>query len=256
MPGMQIKVIDKAVQVIDLLAGARQGIKLKQAVETLHLNKTTALRILRVLESHNLAARNRDATFVLGNRVLWWETCYRQKFELLDVVRPHLEKIRDLTSETVIFSILVDKRTVIINQAISPHVTSSRYDLGAAAPLHAGASGKAMLAYLDAEKRREFLKQADLNRLTERTVSNKELLEKQLEEIRIKGFAYTRGERFPNTASVAVPVFGSEREVVGSMAVIGPSERLTPARLKEIAPVLLKEARLMTEQLGRGGTKP
>jgi DNA-binding IclR family transcriptional regulator len=188
--------------------------------------------------------------------VLWWETCYRRDFELLDVVRPYLEKVRDLTSETVIFSILVGDRTVIVNQANSPHVTSSRYDLGAAAPLHAGASGKTILAYLDLEKRRQFLSQADLDRLAERTVTDRKQLERQLSEIRTRGFAVTRGERFSNTASAAVPVFGTNRDVIGAVAVIGPSERLTAARLKEIVPVLLKEARLLNEQLSRERARP
>jgi len=256
MPGMQIKVLDKAVQVIELLATSNKGVRLKDIAKSLALNKTTALRILRVLESHNLTIRNGDATFVLGNRVLWWETCYRRNFELLTVVRPFLEKVRDLTSKTVIFSILAGDRTAIVNQVISPHVTSSRYDLGAAAPLHAGASGKAMLAFFDSEKQKKFLSEGQLDRLTQQTITDRKRLERQLKEIRTRGFAITRGERFPNTASVAVPVFGSHGEVLGALAVIGPSERLTHARLREIAPVLLKEARFLTERLGRASPGP
>jgi DNA-binding IclR family transcriptional regulator len=256
MPGTEIKVLNKAVKILEFLATSRRGVRLKDAVAALKLNKTTALRILRVLESHDLVARNGDSTFVLGNRVLWWGTCYRRRFELLDVVRPYLEKIRDLTSETVIFSILVNDRTVIVNQAVSPQVTSSRYDLGAVAPLHAGASGKAILAHLDSEKRTEFLRRADLDPLTQCTVTDRTQLDRQLKEIRSKGFAVTRGERFSNTASAAVPVFGSSKQVIGALALIGPSERLTPGRLQETIPVLLKEARLLNNQLNREGVGP
>ncbi|MBI4528590.1 MAG: IclR family transcriptional regulator [Deltaproteobacteria bacterium] len=253
MSGTQIKVLDKAIQILELLAAARKGVRLKDVVGSLGLNKSTALRILRVLESHDVVSRNGNATFVLGNRVLWWETCYRRNFDLLEVVRPYLEKVRDLTEETVIFSILVGSRSVIVNQAISPHVTSSRYGLGAAAPLHAGASGKAILAFLSTEKRRQFLRQSDLERLTGRTVTDKKGLERQLAEIRAGGVAITRGERFLNTASVAAPVFNSRGEGVGAIAVIGPSERLTSVRLREIAVLLVKEARLLTEQLSKTG---
>jgi IclR family transcriptional regulator, acetate operon repressor len=246
---MQIKVLDKAVEVMELLANSDGGIRLRDVTEALLLNKTTALRILRVLESHNLTARSGDATFVLGNRVLWWETCYRRNFDLLAVVRPHLEKLRGLTSETAIFSIMADFRTVIVNQAVSHHVTSSRYDLGAVAPLHAGASGKVMLAFLDFENQKKFLSQYRLDRLTPRTITDRKQLERQLKEIRTRGVAVTRGERLPNTTSVAVPVFGTKGEVLGALAVIGPSERLTDARLRKIAPMLMGEAGLLTEQI-------
>jgi IclR family acetate operon transcriptional repressor len=252
VPRMQIKVLDKAVQIIELLANSDRGIRLTDVRTALSLNKTTVLRILRVLESHNLVSRNGDATFVLGNRVLWWETCYRRNFDLLAVVRPHLEKLRDLTSETSIFSIVSDFRTVIVNQAVSSQVTSSRYDLGAACPLHAGASGKAVLAHLNAEKRKEFFTKTKLNRLTKGTTVDRTVLERQLKEITDTGVAITRGERFETTASVAAPAFGADGDVLGAIAVIGPSERLTKSRLKDIVPLLLQEARLLSGRLSRG----
>ena len=256
MPGIQIKVLDKAVQVIELLAKSNRGVRLKDAIQALALNKTTALRILRALESHNLAARDGAGTFVLGSRVLWWENCYRRNFELLAVVRPVLERLRDLTSETVTFSILMDKRTVVIDQVVSPNVISTRFELGSSAPLNAGASGRVILAHLDSEKRKEFLRQSHLDRLTQRTITDRIQLERELEKCRAKGFAISKGERFPNTSSVAGPIFGSDGEVLGVVSVIGPSDRLTSVRLREIAPVLLKEARLLTEQVRRTSTAP
>ncbi len=249
---MQIKVLDKAVQIIELLANSDRGMRLTDVKSALSLNKTTALRLLRVLETHNLVSRNGDATFVLGNRVLWWETCYRRNFDLLSVVRPHLEKIRDLTSETTIFSIVADFRTVIVNQAISPQVTSSRYDLGAACPLHAGASGKVILAHLNPERRKDFFARTKLEQLTKGTTVDRTLLERQLKEIKNAGVAITRGERFENTASAAVPAFGRDGDVLGAIAVIGPSERLTKSRLKSIVPSLLQEAQLLSARLSTG----
>jgi DNA-binding IclR family transcriptional regulator len=51
---------------------------------------------------------------------------------------------------------------------------------------------------------------------------------------------------------VAAPAFGSDGDVLGAIAVIGPSERLTKSRLKDIVPLLLQEARLLSGRLGRG----
>ena len=251
MPGIQIKVLDKAVQVIELLAKSNRGIRLKDVIEASGLNKTTALRILRALESHNLAARDGAGTFVLGSRVLWWENCYRRNFELLAVVRPTLERLRDLTSETVTFSILLHQRTVVIDQVVSPNVTSTRFELGSTAPLNAGASGRVILAHLDSEKQKEFFRQARLGRLTERTITGRMQLDREVKRCRRTGFAISRGERFSNTCSIAAPVFGPIREVLGVISVIGPSDRLTPNVCRSIAPILLKETRLLTEQISR-----
>jgi DNA-binding IclR family transcriptional regulator len=73
-----------------------------------------------------------------------------------------------------------------------------------------------------------------------------------LKEIKDTGVAITRGERFETTASVAAPAFGSDGEVVGAIAVIGPSERLSKNRLRDVVPFVLDEARVLTRRLSRG----
>src|SRR5438034_4513946 len=253
MPGMQIKVLDKAVRVVELLEQSNRGVRLKDVIAAVALNKTTALRILRALESHDLAARDGAGVFVLGSRVLWWENCYRRNFELLAVVRPVLERLRDVTGETVTFSILMGERTVVVDQVVSPNVTSTRFELGMSAPLHAGASGKVILAHLDPEKQKKFLTLPYLQRLTRRTITNRVQLERELTKCRRKGFTISRGDRFPNTCSIAAPVFDSNRGVIGVISVIGPADRLRHTVSRSIAPLLLKETQILAEQISRAG---
>ena len=248
MPGTKIKVFDKIVQVIELLATSSQGVTLKKAQQSLGLNKGTAFRILRALESHRVAARSEDGAFVLGNRVLWWGTCYRQKRDLLKLVRPHLETLRDLISETAAFSIMMGNQTVVVDQAISPYATSTRFDIGFSAPLHAGATGRVMLAHLDPERRKNLLSQS-LERFTERTITDKRRLEQELNKCLTLGFAFSEGERLIGTSSIAAPILGPENDVLGVISVTGPSARLTHRRCKSIASTLLKETRLLMQQL-------
>lgn len=251
MPGTQIKVFDKIVQVIELLATSSQGLTLRKVQQTLRLNKGTAFRILHTLESHEVVARDENGTFVLGNRVLWWATCYRQNLDLPKIVRPHLEKLRDLTSETAVFSILMGSQTVVIDQVISPHATSTRFDVGFSAPLYAGATGRVILAHLDPGKRKTLLSQQGFERLTERTITDRRQLERELNKCLAQGFALSKGERLSNTSSIAAPIFGPNQEVLGVISVNGPSDRLTHSRCKSIAPILLRETRLLTERLKR-----
>jgi DNA-binding IclR family transcriptional regulator len=225
-------------------------VTLKKVQQALALNKGTAFRILRTLESHEVAARNDDGTFVLGNRVLWWETCYRQNLDLPKLVRPHLEKLRDLTSETAAFSILMGSQTVVVDQVISPHATSTRFDIGFSAPLHAGATGRVILAHFDPERRKKFFSQQRLERFTERTITDRRRLERELNKCLAQGFAFSEGERLSNTSSIAAPIFGpNKKEVSGVISVTGPSNRLTHSRCKSVAPILLRETQLLTERL-------
>lgn len=235
----RIKVLKKVVDVLDLIAKRSGGAKHADITEALGLNKATASRILQALEMYNLVARNQDRSFVFGHRLLWWEACYRKNLEIPKVIQPLLEKIRDITLETAIFSILVRDRTVHVAHALSPQVTSTRFGLGAEAPLNAGASGKVVLAYLDATAREKFLK-ARIRKVTPDTITDLKNLQRDVQECRKRGFALSRGERFPNTSSVAVPVCDPYGNVIGAISVLGPSERMTVSRCKIVGRLLLK----------------
>lgn len=251
MPSFQIKVLDKAIRILELLAQSNRGVRLKDLISMASLNKSTALRILRSLESHELAARDGSGAFVLGSRVLWWENCYRRNFELLAVVRPVLEKLRDLTGETVTFSILMGQQTVVIDQVVSRNVTSTRFELGLSAPLHAGASGKVILAHMRHDEQKRFLRPSHLRHLTEQTITSRAKLERELIQCRIKGFAVSRGERTPNTCSIAAPVLARGGQVAGVVSIVGPTDRLSRTAIKPIAPILMRETQALGEQIRR-----
>jgi hypothetical protein len=65
----------------------------------------------------------------------------------------------------------------------------------------------------------------------------------------------THGERDSNTTSIAAPILGPAGEVLGVISVNGPSERLTPYRVKEIASLLLDELARLTPQFDQVSTK-
>jgi DNA-binding IclR family transcriptional regulator len=105
-----------------------------------------------------------------------------------------------------------------------------------------------MLAHLDPERRKNLLSQS-LERFTERTITDKRRLEQELNKCLTLGFAFSEGERLIGTSSIAAPILGPENDVLGVISVTGPSARLTHRRCKSIASTLLKETRLLMQQL-------
>jgi IclR family KDG regulon transcriptional repressor len=247
-----MRVLNKAVRIVDLLAASTRGIRLKEVAYSLRLNKATALRILRALESHSLVRRDCQGCFFIGNRILWWEAYQRQNLDFLTMIRSTLDRLRELTSETATFSVSISDRMVVVDQATSFQVTSSRFGLGTSAPLTVGASGKVILAHMDRKAREKFLKEAGSQRLGPQERKN---VEAKLEQYRKRGVAVTHGERDSNTTSIAAPILGPAGEVLGVISVNGPSERLTPYRVKEIASLLLDELARLTPQFDQVSTK-
>ena len=115
-------------------------------------------------------------------------------------------------------------------------------------PLHAGASGRVILAFLPADSREALLSEP-LERLSPRTVVDPAGLREMLESVRVTGVAISRSERHEGAAAVAAPVFDAHG-VAGAMSVCGPEFRFDEASLDRYAPLLKTAALQLSRELG------
>ena len=107
--------------------------------------------------------------------------------------------------------------------------------------LHCTALGKAVLAHLPEERTEEILDQHGLPGVTERTTTDREELWEELAEVRDTGVAFDDEERMLGMRCVAVPLLGTDDEVVGAMSVSGPRTRFQDEYYRETCPRLLRE---------------
>lgn len=122
-------------------------------------------------------------------------------------------------------------------------------EMGRRFPLHAGSSGKSILAFLPTAELERIL--ADpLPALTPRTVTDSTALRAELERIRKLGYAVSVGERQPDAGSVAAPVFGFDDMVVGAISVCGPRFRVDESFVLNVAPHLVAAASSVSRSLG------
>jgi DNA-binding IclR family transcriptional regulator len=89
-----------------------------------------------------------------------------------------------------------------------------------------------------------------LRAYTEKTITDRKELERELEQVRALGFAEAVGERDPDLVAVAVPVFDRSGSLVTILGVQGPLGRFTAARRKELLPVLREHGETLTRALG------
>ncbi len=142
---------------------------------------------------------------------------------------PELEKIRDLTSETVHLGILDQMEVVYLEKLQGLHaigLMSSR--VGGRSPAQCTGLGKAMLAYQDQEKVRAYFKERGMKEYTEKTITDVDALIDHLDQIRDQGYAIDDEEHENGVHCVAVPIFDFSGSVVAAISISGPSERLAP----------------------------
>jgi DNA-binding IclR family transcriptional regulator len=167
---------------------------------------------------------------------------------LRDVALPYMEDLYEATHGVVHLAVTDETKSLYIEKISgrrAPPVTSS---VGARLPLHASGPGKVLVAFGPPELLDRVLA-TGLPARTSRTITDEAAFRRAMSEIRTTGFAVSREEMSPGTASVAAPIFVG-RAAVASVSVVTTPERL---QVPVLAPVVTTVARAITRALPRGG---
>ncbi|MDD7942060.1 IclR family transcriptional regulator [Actinomycetospora lutea] len=216
----------------------------------LGLSKAVVHRILQSLAARDMVAldpasreyRLGGAAAALGARAL-------RDSDLRSAALPLLRGLRDETRETATLSTPVPHGRVYLDQVVGLHEIKMTVELGRRFPLHAGSSGKCMLAHLDPEQREEALGEP-LEALTPHTPVDAVALRGELDEIVERGWAVSAGERQADAGSVAAPVFGVSGDVLGAISVCGPRYRMTDELVAGLGPRVAAVAAQISRRLG------
>jgi DNA-binding IclR family transcriptional regulator len=244
---------EAAARVADVLLLFTEGpatLGVSRIGRELGLSKAVVYRILRSLVARGLVEveplsreyRLGPAAAALGARAL-------RDSDLRGAALDVLRGLRDETGETATLTSLLPQGRLYLEQFEGVHEIKMTVELGRLFPLHAGSSGKCMLAFLPADQRAEVLG-GGLARLTERTIVDPGELASELDLIRGRGYAVSGGERQPDAASVAAPVFGVSGVPIGAVSVCGPRFRVTAELVEKIAPKVTAAAALISRRMG------
>lgn len=249
-PG-QVKVLRRALAVLSAFGETRPRLRLSEASRDLRMSKATLLRILRTLQAHEFVRQRKDDhSFVLGPAALRLGTLALRQTGLLDVARPYLRRLQATTEETVCLFVVSGADRLCVDAIPSQHELRMTVEVGATRPLHAGAAGKVLLAFMDPTAARRILLGRRLRRLTPRTITDGRAVLRQLDEIRRNRYAISFGEAVAGAAAIAAPVWDREHSLVGALNVLGPETRLTAARARQLAPVVVETAEALSKELG------
>jgi DNA-binding IclR family transcriptional regulator len=214
--------------------------------ETSGLAKSTASRMLSALERSGLLERDGAGSYVAGS--LFWLYAARHDpwDELVRLARPTLERISEVTHETVNLSVSRGARVVQVAQVDSRYMLGTRDWTEVEVPAHCSALGKVFYAY-------DVLPfpSGPLERPTEATLADIDALRQDGQRTRSRGWAATTDELEVGLTGVAVPVHRGRGEVIAALGISGPTPRLE-GRLDEIGRHLLDQsAQLSTLLRGR-----
>jgi IclR family transcriptional regulator, acetate operon repressor len=222
--------IDKVVGILRFISAQGTKWSIRDLSSALHIPRTSVHRIFKLLTNHGILVFDpKTKIYHWGPEMIRIARAVYQNTEMRGLAQPILREIVDQCNETATLA-LYDRPTrqiIFVDQVQCEQSILYKTPIGIRLPIHAGASGKAIMAFLP-EEDIEGIIASGLQRVTDRTVVDPKCLKKQLSEIRRKGFAISRGERSPETVAIACPIFDFNSGVLGSVLVTIPSYRFHP----------------------------
>jgi IclR family acetate operon transcriptional repressor len=237
-----VKPVDKALQVLSLLAEAGRDLSLKEVCIRTGLPKTTAFRYLYTLATHGYVSHDGNADlYRLGPRSWQLGQSPGQYGRLLEVALPVMQGLRDRFDETVNLGVLNHTDIVYLGMVESRRALRMQAQIGSQDPAYATSLGKAILAFLPAEQWLAHLP-VRLTSRTDRTLLTRPALRQELELTRQRGYALDQGENEEGACCIGAPIFDRQGRVIAAVSLSAPSSRLPTNRIEEVAGAVIQTA--------------
>ncbi|WP_449279077.1 IclR family transcriptional regulator [Leucobacter sp. GX24907] len=242
--------LESGLDVIEALAQSNTGLGVSDLAAELSMDKGNAHRLLRTLmhrgyvQQDEMTKRYRSSAKLLSvaGSVL-------RRLDVRAAAEDACDELLELTGESVHVSQMTSGGPVYVLQRKAPFRVSVDTEVGARPPMHATATGKAVLAHVPAAERETWLT-LPLDRFTIRTLTSLDELARDLDAIAERGYAIDDEEYNPGVRCLAAPVFGIDGTVTGCIGVSSPIHRMGLDRVPLAAEQLLTAARKVTERLG------
>ena len=241
------------MQILTLFTEASPSLQVAEIAEHLGLPRSSAYRYVSALRAHNLVEVDPDnGGYRLGPRILDLAAGMQRK-PLHDLAMPHMERISRETGETAILCALRENVGVCLDKVEGHHALRVSYELGDSYPLHAAATGKAILAFLGADEQERVIRGAGLAQITDRTIVDPRKLRQELAKVRKAKYAESFGESIMGTRGMAAPIFSRTGHVAASIGVSAPEHRAEGTNRERIIRMLVQAAESITHGLSAPG---
>lgn len=225
------------MRVLELLVDYPEGLGISEVAECLEMDAAQAHRLANGLRAARYISKtsSRPPRYVVTSKVLRLAARMLDQTDLLQASKPVMVRLRDDSGETVHLAAMSEDRPVCVAREFSPKRLTVLTRIGDVWPRKETAMGWVALAFGPAaEDEGEF---------------DDELLGR-IASARERGYAVDREIYVKSVVGVASPVFDFRRQLIGAIAVAGPSDRIPDGNLEPIAKLVLEGAKEISESLG------
>jgi DNA-binding IclR family transcriptional regulator len=243
--------VHRVIQLLSVLSEAREPIGVSEIALRLRLPVSTVHRLLKLLRAEGIVGWHiKERQYGIGAEFYRLSARVLASVPIPEIARPTIEALAEQFDETVLLGLHLPGQGAMMFASRADGSSDLQYRLEMLKPLPLiwGASGKAILAFLDTE---------EVGRVHSEAISSSEGvsppdladLRRVLAEIRAKGYAISANEKLRGAQGIAAPIFGPTK-VVGCICLTAPIERMRGQDLNRIALQVSSAAKGLSHVLG------
>ncbi len=247
--------IFRTAQILDVIRRKFEGYTFKQLSEALNFPQSSLWGILSdLVRLEFLILDPETKKYSLGPRVLLLAASYLANQDIVQIGRPFVRRAVQLTGESSTLLVRYKNEVLFVNREDCDNISMiSTARVGQRGPMYATSGGKAMLAYLSDEDLGDYLSSVELIPCAKHTITNPDILIKELESIRDGALARTRDEFNDGMSAIGAPIFDMFGEAIAAIDVPVPTFRLSAEKETGIEHALRMLSSEFSQRLGFDG---
>lgn len=236
----------RALKIFEAFAAQGSPMTLSELSSKLDLPPSSCLLLIRtLLDRGYLYATGHRNAYYPTRRVVDLARLIARNDPVVERFQPYLERLREATNETVALAKRQRDKLIYLSVAESQQVVRVTVATGTLRPLHGTATGKALIAAIPERDRSVLLAEIALERLTDRTISSMDELERSLADVKQRGYAVNSGEAVADLSAVSIATRVDEE--VYAVTVMGPSYRVDPM-MEKYGAALVEFGRMIEQE--------
>ncbi|MGR3343555.1 MAG: HTH-type transcriptional regulator BhcR [Paracoccaceae bacterium] len=244
-----IRSLDGALDVLDILSDS-DGMTLTELSVKLSRSPSTIYRILNTFAKRSIVEIDAVQTWHVGPAAFRLGSSFLRRSSILERSRPVMRSLMEEIGETANLGIERSNSVLFISQVECQETIRAFFPPGTQSPMHASGIGKALLSLFPQDRLDKMLRRQTLEKFTDRTITDADVLRRDLKGIREMGFALDNEERTVGMRCIAAPIIDLHGEAVAGISVSGPTNRMTESRLEQISQLVREAADTLSQSLG------
>lgn len=254
LPASTHRSLERGLALLEAVATAGGPATLAATARRLGLHRSTAHHLMRSLVGLGWLHQDDETRGYELTQKVYRLTGRRWTAEQIGAIaQPFLQQLTRETGEGSSVAVWVHGTVRIAAKHEATGPVRVVQDVGSTRPMYCTAVGKALAGWLPEAEVRAALARTPMTALTPKTITTQRRFTAELARIRAAGHAIDDEEQYLGLRCIAMPVFCYTGEVVASMCVLGPRQRMTARKIQSVRTSLARQARLLSERFGTAG---